>query len=146
MISADRSAYPRPAQQTTQARARRGRRATYDPINQTEERLAHIVWERARAISQILAPDEPVGEEPLTEHESWLILETVAASLSPAYWEDPNALTDLYQLRKMFVPEAADPGLRDRAEYVRKTKEMLPDPAITPENPEFERRLRRLTR
>lgn len=139
MIYADKSAQAHP-------RDRRPNRPSYDPLARRAQLLENVVWERARKLADIIAPVEPVDEEPLSEHESWMLLERAAASVSPATWDDPNALSDLYRLRKMFMPDLASESLKIRARQVAKEKSMLPDPAITPENPEFEKRIARLKR
>ncbi|GIW17448.1 MAG: hypothetical protein KatS3mg064_0605 [Tepidiforma sp.] len=123
---------------------RRAERTTYDPLRQRAKLASDLLWERARRLADIIAPAEPMDEEPLTDRESWMILEAAALTFSPWTWEDPEALEDLYRLRKQFAPGAAKESLRERAKLLRRDQAMLPDPAITPQNPEFERRMRRL--
>lgn len=143
MISADKSAvaHGRRAQ-----RNRRPNQPGYDPLSRRAKLLADMFWERAMKLAEALAPDEPTDQEPLTDHETWMLLEGVGTSLSPMLWDDPDALDDLYRLRKMFMPQLANEGLKIRSRMLRKEQNMLPDPAITPENPEFQKRIERLKR
>lgn len=105
--------------------------------------LADIMWERAVKLAETIAPEVPTDAEPLDEYEQYLILERTSLLLSPGYWEDPDALDDLYRLRKKYQ-EFDDENLKQRARQARSMKESLPDPAISPANPEFEKRMRKL--
>lgn len=125
---------------------RRPNQPDYDPLSRRAKLLSDLLWERAKKLAAVIAPDEPTDQEPLTDHETWVVLETVATTLSPMLWDDPEALDDLYRLRRMFIPQLANESLKIRARLVRKEKSMLPDPSITPENPEFEKRMARLKR
>jgi hypothetical protein len=138
---ADRTAGP-----LALGRDRRAQKPSYDPIAKRAKMLSDIVWEKAMKIAAVLAPEHPLDQEPLSDHESWMLLEAVAVGLSPSAWDDPQALTDLYQLRKMFLPGAADETLKIRAAQLKREQAALPDPTISPASPDFARRMERLKR
>lgn len=141
MISADRTAMPR-----KRSTVRRGTRPAHDPMQHRAKLLSDLLWERAKDLAGVLAPDEPADQEQLSDREAWMILEHAAISMSPMTWDDPDALTDLLRLRRMFAPELASERLNARASQVRKERAMLPDPSITPQSPEWEKRIRRMKR
>lgn len=140
VVYADRSGVPK------RRATRRAPRQAYDPLRDRAKLLSDLLWERSKKLADVLAPDEPSDQEPLSDHEAWMILEHAAISVSPMTWDDPDALTDLLRLRKMFAPELASDRLKLRASQVRKERDMLPDPSITPQSPEWEKRIRRLNR
>lgn len=140
VIYADRSGMPR------RESSRRAARQTYDPMAHRAKLLSDLLWERAKKLASILAPDEPADQEPLDDFEAWMILEHAAVAISPMTWDDPDALTDLFRLRRLFAPDLASESLKLRAAQVRKERAMLPDPSITPQSPEWEERIRRLKR
>lgn len=125
---------------------RRPKQPDYDPLSRRAKLLADLLWERGKKLAAVIAPDEPTDQEPLSDHESWMVLETVATTLNPMVWDEPDALEDLYRLRRMFMPDLASEKLKIRSRQLRKEQAMLPDPAITPENPEFQKRLDRIKR
>lgn len=142
MIYADRSAMAHGRGATH----RRPKQPDYDPLARRAKFLSDLLWERAKKLAAVLAPDEPADQEALSDHESWMVLETVATTLNPMLWDDPDALDDLYRLRRMFMPDIASDRLKIRSRVLRKEQSMLPDPSITPESPAFQKRIDRLKR
>lgn len=127
--------------------SRRKPKPSYDPLATRAKALADRVWENAMRIAEVLAPARPVDQEPIEEHDTWLLLEAVAAEVSPfsGMWDAyPGALHDLFELRKKFLPETASPRLEVIANRAEKMNALLPDPTITPANKDFEKRQNRL--
>lgn len=122
----------------------RGNAPNYDPINERADILADLLWERARRIADVLAPEVPYDQEPMDDEDVWLLLETVALNLSPAVWDNPNAIEDLIRLRKKFAPQLIRPELTEIAKYRRKTERLIPDPKVTPQSEEFAKMMRRI--
>ena len=118
----------------------------FNPLEDLSTALSYRVWEAAKIIADQLAPDEPADMEPLDDHDQWMLLETVASKLSPQAWDDPNAITALYNFRKKFAPVLAHPRLQTWAQLKKKEQGMLPDPEITPDSEDFEKMKRRLER
>ncbi|GIV04052.1 MAG: hypothetical protein KatS3mg015_2882 [Fimbriimonadales bacterium] len=114
--------------------AKRKPKPQYDPIKQRAKMVSDLLWERAVEVAKILAPDIPADHEVLPDDMQWQILERVASSLSPAAWDDPNAILDLYRLRKKFYPELAYPWLVDHARRVRSAQRVIPKPEETPQS------------
>lgn len=123
---------------------RRSSREAYDPIMERARMVANELWERAVNISEVLAPDEPTDQEELPSREQWMLLETVAVNLSPNAWDDPDAVMDLYQLRRAFDPARDHEPLKQMSMAQRRLRKMLPDPKVSPANPEFATHQRRL--
>lgn len=125
------------------------RRATipdYDPLKERAKSLSDTLWERARNIAKVLAPDVPADAEQLDPKMQWMVLESIAVNLSPEAWDDPEAINDLYKLRKQFAPQLAFDWLPAAAAYRKKVRSTLPRPEITPANPEYAAMMRRLKR
>ena len=114
--------------------AKRKPKPQYDPIKQRAKMVADLLWERAMEIANILAPDVPADHEVLPDDIQWEILEKAASSLSPAAWDDPDAILDLYRLRKKFYPELAYPWLVDHARRMRSVQRATPKSEETPQN------------
>lgn len=133
------AAYPK--RQTTRPAA-----ASYDPLKERARWLANTLYERAKKIAEVMAPDVPSDMEEIPEDMQWRVLELVSTQLSPEFWDDPDAILDLYKLRKRFAPTLADERLPLIADFKRKERAMLPDPDITPESPEFEKQMARMKR
>lgn len=125
---------------------RRQPRGQYDPIAERARLLSMKVWEVASDIAEALAPEHPLDMEPMDPHDQWLLLESVAVGLPVEHWDDPAALNDLYDLRKKYMPELATDRIRALAKLAEANRRLLPDPAITPENQEFEKQRARLMR
>lgn len=125
---------------------RRAPKPSYDPLKERAKLVADQLWERAVAVAKVLAPDVPADQEPLPEWDQWMVLERVAMQLSPAAWNDANAIEDLFKLRKLFAPQMAEEWMPIAAKYRRKEQAGLPDPAVSPASPEFEKNMRRLSR
>lgn len=126
--------------------ARRGPRASKpssDPLYDRAKHVADILFERAMNLAKVFAPEVPADTEQLDEYDQWNILEATAAAFSPGYWDDPDALDDLYRLRKQFMG-VEDPQLKALSKVAKVKRRYMPDPSITPENPEFERMKRRM--
>lgn len=107
------------------------------------KRLADVMWEDARKLADALAPEIPTDAEELPALDQLILLETVATELSPHYWDNPDAVEALYRLKRE-VRGVDLPYLKDIAKQQRQMKRNLPDPAISPANPEFERQAARL--
>jgi len=122
--------------------SRRGPRPISDPLASRVALLSYRMWESAERLARELAPERPADTEEMNEHDIWALLEGVAMELSPTAWDDPDAINDLYELRKKFMGYEDD-ELKETAKQVKRRKALLPDPSITPENPEFEKMLRR---
>ena len=126
--------------------ARRGPRASKpssDPLYDRAKMIADILFERAKTVASVLAPEVPADTEELDDYDAWNILEATAAEFSPGYWDDPDALDDLYQLRKRFMGRD-DPQLKALVKVAKTKRKYMPDPSITPANPDFERMARRI--
>lgn len=121
-------------------------KSSYDPIKERAKIVADRLWEKAVELANILAPDVPADHEQLPDEYQWMILERVAQSLSPQSWDDPDAILDLYRLRRKFAPMVAYEWLKDIAAEKRKLKRAMPRADITPENPEYDAIMRRLSR
>lgn len=125
--------------------ARRAQASSYDPLKERAKLISDVLWERAKNIAKVLAPDVPADQQELDPKDQWMLLERVAINLSPEAWDDPNAIRDLYQLRKQFAPQLAFPWLLDAASYRQKEKSLVPRADISPASPEFEKLKRRLS-
>lgn len=107
------------------------------------KRLGDLMWEDAQKLADILAPEIPVNAEAIPALQQLMLLEDVAANLPPHFWDNPEAVQALFELtRKLRGVEY--PYLRDIAAQQRRMQRNLPDPRISPENPEFATRARRL--
>ena len=115
----------------------------YQPLQETAKYVADILYERAKDLKDALAPDHPHDTVEMDPYDQWNILEAVAASFSPGYWDDPDALEDLYKLRKQFQGYE-DPELKILAKVAKEKQRMTPDLSVTPENPDYERQMRRI--
>lgn len=122
----------------------RRQRSAYDPLRENAKLIADTMWERAMEIAKIFAPDIPTDAEELPEEMQWLILEVTAMNLSPESWDDPAAIQDLHRLRKQFAPSVPGDDLPVLARYKQRERELRPDPSISPQNPAFEEKARRL--
>ncbi len=122
--------------------ARRAERSDYNPLRELSKMVADVMWERAKVVAEAMAPEMPADAEPLDEVEQYEILERVALELSPVYWDNPDAIKDLYEFRKKFTGQD-DQMLKMAYEQVSKLEKKLPDPTITPANPEYEKMMRR---
>lgn len=123
----------------TYNRTRRGKRADENPLYEQAKHVGDVLFERAKALVDIIAPERPVDAEPLDEYEQWEILERVAQTLSPGAWDDPDALDTLFRLRRRFAG-SEDEWLKTLAKEARERKRMMPDISITPENPDYEKK------
>lgn len=103
--------------------------------------LADILWEKAMKLADVIAPEHPLGTLQMEPAEQWQFLEAVAMELSPTYWDDPDAIKSLYDLRKRFAPQLATPALAKLAQAQAKIQQVAPDLAVTPENPKFDRKM-----
>lgn len=145
MISADKSAVARGGKPFA---GKRAQKPSYDPIASAAKDLANEVWEESMRIADVLAPSNPSDQEPMSELDTWMVLEEVALRTSPfsGSWDVfPQALHDLYALRKKFLG-MDQPRLKDRAKFAETQKRNLPDASISPANPEFAKRMARLRR
>lgn len=97
------------------------------------------------AIAEALSPAAPDDMEEMDDQNLWGFLEMLAAELSPAYWDDPDAIDELYRLRGMFVPNAPRDDLPPIAKAVRAARRSTPDLSVSPANPEYERMVQRVT-
>lgn len=134
------------AMRGTHPRSERGRRAAkpaYSPMYAGAKELADILWEQVMEMVEVLAPDTPADAVEMDPYDQWNVLEALAADFSPGYWDDPEALSDLYRLRKQFQGYD-DEELKILARYARQKQRLTPDLRVTPANPEFEKTQRRL--
>lgn len=115
---------------------RRGQRAQFDPLYDRAKAVADEIWERANRLADILAPERPTDTEALGEYDQYQILLAASVSFSPGYWDDPNALEDLYRLKKQFAG-IDDQELKTFAKLAKEKKAMLPPPEMTPRNPKW---------
>ena len=115
----------------------------YSPLHETAKMVADVLYERAKAVVEALAPDQPHDAVPLDPYDEWNILEATAASFSAGYWDDPDALEDLYRLRKQFAGYD-DMELRALAKVAKEKQKYTPDISITPQSPEYESEMRRM--
>lgn len=135
--SAMRGATPR------KTRGRGPSKPGLDPLYDRSKFVADVLWERAVELARVMAPEVPADSEALPEYDQWQILEAAAAAFSPGYWDDPEALEDLYRYRKQYLG-TEDEQLKALAGVAKERAKALPDPSITPQNPEFERIAKRL--
>lgn len=115
----------------------------YSPLDETAKQVADILWERAMDVVRALAPERPHDAVEIDPYAEWHILEATAASFSPGYWDDPDALEDLYALRKKFMG-VDDEELKILAKFAKQKQRFTPDISITPANPRFEEQARRM--
>jgi hypothetical protein len=125
---------------------RRGKRPEYSPIRERVKELEAIAMERSNKIMSAMFPDGPEDAEPLDDKLMWTLLEGVAVRLSPMYWDEPDALSDLARLRSKFAPALPSDYLKPLAEAARKAKRQMPDLSVTQVSPEYEKEVARLTR
>lgn len=116
-----------------------------NPLDRRAKLIADKLYERAKKLADALAPERPTDTEELPEDVTWRILEDAATALSPAFWGEPDALHDLYRLRKQFTG-VEDPLLQIYERRARAALRGVPDPSITPESPEWEKQRRRMKR
>lgn len=124
---------------------RRPDRPEMGTIAQDVKMLADRLWEDAMGLAKGIGGEHPADAEAIEPKAQWEMLELVAIDLPPVAWTDPNALEDLFKLRKQFLG-LEHQNLKIWAATQRKLKNMRPDPAITPANPEFDAMRRRLAR
>jgi len=124
-------------------RGPRGSKPQSDPMYDRAKMIADQLFEKAKAIASVLAPEVPADTEELDDYDAWNILEATATEFSPGFWDDPDALDDLYRLRKQFMG-VDDMQIKALAKVAKVKKRYMPDPSITPANPEFERMQRRI--
>lgn len=127
-------------------RNRRGKAPKYDPIYDGAKALADQIYADAKALADELAPETPTDSEAIDERTQYAILERVAIRLSPEFWDDPDAIEDLFRLRGKFAPQAQRDYLKTIASAVRKSRNALPDVGITPADPRYEPMLERMKR
>ena len=138
MISAVNS---RPAKRP----ARRGAKPRQSDLYSLAKQVGDKLWEDAQKMAEALAPEHPADAEELDEFDQFQILMTAAVEFSPGYWDDPDALEDLYRLKKQFTGRD-DQQLLDFARVAKAQRNNMPDPNITPENPDWEDQMRRMKR
>ncbi|MEY4761915.1 MAG: hypothetical protein RLZZ200_1771 [Pseudomonadota bacterium] len=116
---------------------RRGQRQQPNPMYDRAKMIADEIWERANRLAEVLAPERPTDTEPLDDFDQFQILQTAAVSFSPGYWDDPNALEDLYRLKKQFTGRD-DKQLLEFAKEAKARKDALPPPEMSPQNPKWQ--------
>ena len=124
---------------------KRGRKPVSTDLYDLSKMVADRMFEDAQKLAEALAPERPADAEELDEFDQFQILMTAATFFSPGYWDEPDALEDLYRLKKQFLGRE-DPELLAFARVARAQKNSLPDPTITPENPDWEDQLKRMKR
>ena len=115
----------------------------YSPLHETAKMVADVLYERAKAVVEALAPDQPHDAVPLDAYHEWNILEATAASFSAGYWDKADALEDLFRLRKQFTG-IEDEELKSLAKVAREKERYTPDISVTPQNVEYEKMQRRM--
>jgi len=128
------------AQKSTTRRATKPEAA---PLYDFSKSVADVLWERAQKLAEVLAPEQPVDTEPLPERDQFDILMGAAAVFSPGFWDDPEALEDLYRLKLQFMGRE-DPALLEFAKVAKAQRDNMPDPDMTPANPKWEAETERL--
>lgn len=117
---------------------RRGQKPKNNSLYDDAKTLSDMAWEDAMRMADALAPAAPSDAEELSEWDQFQILMAAAAEFSPGYWDDPDALEDLWRLKKQYTG-IDDRQLKDFASKRRQLRRGLPDPRITPQNPEWEK-------
>lgn len=107
------------------------------------KRLADVMWEDAVKLANVLAPEIPVDSEPLPELDQLILLESVAAELPVQFWNQPDAVEALFKLKQR-IRGVTLPYLKDVAAMQRRMARNLPDPRVSPANPEFAEHSQRL--
>lgn len=120
-------------------RQRRGQRPQSTPLYEDAKRMADLMWEDAQRLAEAFAPEVPSDAEPLDEEMQFNILMTAAVEFSPGYWDDPDALEDLFRLKKKFMG-VEDAELREFAKVAKVQRTNMPDPRMTPAHPDWEKR------
>ncbi|MFW6174357.1 MAG: hypothetical protein ACOC5K_01080 [Chloroflexota bacterium] len=110
-----------------------------NPIYERAKLLADTLYERAKKLAEAMAPEHPADTEALPEYDQFMILQQAALHLTPEWWDNPDALEDLYRFRQKFLG-IEDKGLKEIAKQLRKEREKLPNPRITPQSPEWDER------
>lgn len=108
--------------------------------------MADELWERAKKIAKVLAPEVPTDMEPMEDSDMWLFLETFALRMAPEFWEDPEMINDLYRLRGQFAPRVPREHLKEIERAVRVSQRALPDVEISPASPEYDDMMNRMKR
>lgn len=117
----------------------------HDPIHDRQKLLGDLMFEKIKALAEVLEPEVPSDSEPLDDVQVHLILETAAVNLSPHAWDDPAAIEDLIRLRKKFAPGVLETDTLKAVKRLAETdKRMVPDPSITPQSPEWKEQQKRL--
>lgn len=122
---------------------RRAERPGPNPLYEQAKQLGDALYEDAKKLADILAPDHPVDTEELDPFDQYQILEHAAVLFSPGYWDDPDALEDLFRLRKRFTGRETQ-ELKEFAKVARARRKRMPDIDVTPENPEFQKMMRKV--
>lgn len=118
-------------------------REDYEPLSARAKMIGDVLWERASKLAEAIAPEVPSDAEELDEHDQWMILELAAQSFSEMWWEDPDALESLFELRKKFTGQE-HPWLREQAKKFREVQKRVPDISISPQNPEWDAMVEKL--
>jgi len=140
MISAVRTTDYR---KSSPSATRRGSKPAYNPLHSMAKTVADEAYERAMKVAELLAPEQPTDTEPLDDFDQWNILQMAAVSFSPGYWDDPEALTALYDLKKKFTGRE-DPQLLEFAKTAKARKDALPPPDMTPRNPKWDEEMQKM--
>lgn len=130
----------------TRGRNRRPKRPAFDPLREQAKLVADELWERAKKIAKVLAPEVPTDMEPMEDSDMWLFLETFALRMAPEFWEDPEMINDLYRLRGQFAPRVPREHLKEIERAVRVSQRALPDVEISPASPEYDDMMNRMKR
>ena len=125
--------------------ARRGSKPRTSDLHSLAKQAADRMWEDAQKLAEAFAPEVPADAEELDEFDQFQVLMTASVNFSPGYWDDPDALEDLYRLKKQFTGRD-DQELLELAKVARAQRKNMPDPNITPENPEWQDQLNRMKR
>ena len=117
---------------------RRGQKPKESSLYDDAKSLSDMAWEDAARLALALAPEVPSDTEELDEFTQFNILMIAAAEFSPGYWDDPDALTDLWRLKKKYLGRD-DEELKQLAKVAKVQRSGLPDPMMTPAHPDWEK-------
>ena len=120
---------------------RRANKPKENTLYDDSKTLADMMWEDAVRLAEALAPEVPTDAEELDEFSQFNILMMAAAEFSPGYWDDPDALEDLFRLKKQFM-NVEDVELRELAKVAKVQRKGIPDPMMTPQHPDWEKVVR----
>lgn len=115
-------------------------------MESTAKKVADILWSKAMKIVDQLAPEHPADSAQMEEFDQFAVFEIVLPQMSPEFWNDPDAVMAYHRLLGKYAPTRPRDWLLPIAKAQRVNQRSLPDPTLTPEDPEYEKMVRRITR